>query len=296
MNHDRYNLIKDDKYGYFRLDPIPTDAELSEFYQSDYPELLADGELAADVSRLLQNDEAAKCEREWRRTTWYSDHKHIFEQEYPNAQRVLDIGCGTGEFLTFMENHGYDTVGIEPSGRIGGAAREKGLEVHETTAEEFAISNESNFDLVTMFNVLEHVPNPTEVLQACSDLLSQEGMLIVKVPNEFNPFQIAAQKLLDLEQWWLNAPTHIFYFDFSSLANLLSDNGFVVRSKFSDFPMSQFLLMGDNYVENDSIGSECHFRRVKFEQALRDEDRRAFYTQLAHAGIGRNCTLFATVE
>ncbi|MXR19076.1 class I SAM-dependent methyltransferase [Halobacterium bonnevillei] len=296
MSDERYNLVKDYRCGYFRLDPIPTDSELSEFYQSDYPELLEDGELADDVSRLLQNDEAAKREREWRRTTWYSDYKHIFEQEYPNAQRVLDIGCGTGEFLTFMENHGYDTVGIEPSGRIGKAARTKGLEVYETTAEEFAISNESDFDLITMFNVLEHVPNPSEVIQACDKLLSKDGMLIVKVPNEFNPFQIAAQKLLDLDQWWVNAPTHIFYFDFTSLATLLSDCGFKVHSKFADFPMSQFLLMGDNYVKSDSIGSNCHARRVKFEQALPDEDRRSFYTQLAHIGVGRNCTLFATAE
>lgn len=296
MDNGRYNLIKDDKYGYRHLDPIPTDAELSEFYQSDYPELLADGELADDVSRLLQNDEAAKREREWRRTTWYSDYLHIIEDIDSDVNNVLDIGCGTGEFLSFIEDQGYDPVGLEPSGRIGEAARRKGLEVHETTAEEFASSNEANFDLVTMFNVLEHVPNPSEVIQACGELLSEDGILVVKVPNEFNPFQIAAQEALDLDQWWVEAPTHIFYFDFNSLGNLLSDNGFEICSEFADFPMSQFLLMGENYVENDSIGSECHSRRVKFERALRDEDRRAFYTQLAHAGIGRNCTLFATVE
>ncbi|QLH76824.1 class I SAM-dependent methyltransferase [Halosimplex rubrum] len=296
MDAERYDLIEDNEYGFFRLDPIPSDETLSEFYQSEYPELLENGELAADVSRLLRDDDEAKRERIWRRSTWYADHMDIIEREFPNCHRILDVGCGTGEFISFVMDQGYDAVGIEPSGRIGDTAREKGFDVHETTVEKYAESQNTNFDLITMFNVLEHVPNPIEVLEACRELLIDDGMLIVKVPNEFNPFQMAARAALNLGTWWVDPPTHIFYFNFDSLAKLLSDLGFEVQARFADFPMSQFLLMGHNYVENDEMGRDCHDQRVRFELAIDDDHRRMFYSSLASVGLGRNCTLFATAE
>lgn len=295
MVTEEFNLVKHDKYGYRRLDPIPSADVLSEFYQSKYPELLEDGELAADVSRLLENDEAAKEEQRWRRSTWYTDHLHIVERECPNCRRALDVGCGTGEFVSFLEEQGYDAVGIEPSGRIGDVAVKKGLNIHQTTVETYADSHKTEFDLITMFNVLEHVPNPTEVVETCRKLLSDDGVLVVKVPNEFNPFQTAAKAALDLDRWWVNGPTHIYYFDFDSLSRLLSDLGFNIEDRFADFPMSLFLLMGYNYITND-IGSDCHNRRVRFETTINADERRAFYSSLARAGLGRNCTLFATTE
>jgi hypothetical protein len=51
--------------------------------------------------------------------------------------------------------------------------------------------------------------------------------------------------------------------------------------------------MGHNYVENDEVGAECHGWRVQFERSLPDEERRAFYTHLAGAGVGRNCSMIA---
>jgi 2-polyprenyl-3-methyl-5-hydroxy-6-metoxy-1,4-benzoquinol methylase len=295
MDPKGYELIENEEYGFLQLDPIPSADALSAFYQSEYPELLEDGELAADVSRLLEDGEAAEREREWRRSTWYADHLHVVEEARPDCDSVLDVGAGTGEFLSFASEQGYDAVGIEPSGRIGDAARKKGLDIHETTVEAFVESHDVEFDLVTVFNVLEHVPNPREVLDACRELLTEDGVLVVKMPNEFNPLQEAARAALDLDRWWISVPTHISYFDFDSLAAMLTDHGFDVHARFADFPMSQFLLMGHNYVEDSDVGSDCHERRTRFELAIADDVRRNFYSSLARAGLGRNCTLVATV-
>lgn len=296
MSPEEYDVVIHDEYGYARLDPIPDDETLSEFYQSEYPELLSDGELGEDVSRLLRDTENATREREWRRSTWYTDCLSIACDIDSGAERVLDIGCGTGEFLSFAEERGYDAVGVEPSGRLADAAREKDLEVYDGTVEAFVDEHDQRFDLITLFNVLEHVPNPAEVFQAVRSLLTDDGVVVVKVPNEFNPLQVAAKELLDLEHWWITAPTHIYYFDFESLGTLMTDLGFDVRESMADFPMSMFLLMGDNYVKDDEVGTVCHERRVAFERALEPDVRRRFYTQLADAGFGRNCTLFGTVS
>lgn len=292
MSESNYNIIWNDEYGYAQLDPIPTDEELSNYYQSQYPELLENGEIADDVARLLEDGNEAERERHWRRTTWYTDYLTILEQGVSNVENVLDIGCGTGEFVHFMTDNGYDAVGIEPSEQIAEAGQKKGLSIHTTTAEKFADSHTGEFDVVTMFNVLEHVPNAWKVLDSVWELLRPGGMAIIKVPNEFNPFQLAARNLLDLNQWWINAPAHISYFDFDSLTAVLSEVGFNIYDRLADFPMSLFLLMGHNYVEDGDIGSVCHSRRMKFEQALDGDTRRSFYSNLADGGFGRTCTLF----
>jgi len=295
MDPEEYDVIINDKYGYARLDPIPDDETLSEFYQSKYPELLSEGEMAADVSRLLQDTENAIQEREWRRSTWYTDCLSIAGDIDAEPERVLDIGCGTGEFLSFAEERGYDAVGVEPSKRLAEAAREKDLKVYDGTVEAFSDEHDERFDLITLFNVLEHVPNPAEVLRTARSLLIDEGVVVVKVPNDFNPLQVAAKESLDLEQWWITAPAHIYYFDNKSLGALMEDLGFDVRESMADFPMSMFLLMGDNYVADDEVGTACHERRIAFERALESDVRRRLYTRLADAGFGRNCTLFATI-
>lgn len=295
MDTPNYTLIKNQEHNYHHLDPIPSDDVLGEFYQSQYPELLEEGELAEDVSRLLSDGDGAEAEREWRCSTWYRDYLYIIRNQCPDANRVLDVGCGTGEFLHYIENNGYEAVGIEPSKRIGEAARNKGLTIYQDTVEQFVKSQDAEFDVISMYNVLEHVPNPHEVLRAVKELLIPGGVFIIKVPNEFNSFQMAAASHLDLDRWWITAPTHIFYFNFDSLRSLLNDTGFDVFQSMADFPMSLFLLMGEDYVTDSGIGTDCHNRRVSFEQSIHDETRREFYSQLADAKLGRNCTLFATV-
>ena len=152
---------------------------------------------------------------------------------------------------------------------------------------------EGGFHGIVLVNVLEHVPDPAQVIRMCKLILAPDGLVCVRVPNDFSEIQSAAARELGSEEWWVVAPDHINYFDFDSLRALLARLGLEVVHAQGDFPMELFLLMGFDYVADAAIGGQCHRRRCAFEAAIPAALRRRIYRSLAEAGVGRNCLVFA---
>jgi len=244
----KYKVLKDPTYGYWRLDPIPAEEELSEFYKKKYTELTKKGGRAPELRRLLAGGEEAKAELEWLRQTLYKDirdmlHYHIHKQQ----RRVLDVGCGLGTFLTYMAEAGWDVVGVEPSEEEALLAREAGITVYNMTVEKFVAQYpvfKHSFDAVVLLNVLEHVPHPVKILDMTKELLSDGGMICLRVPNDFTELQICAQKKAGKGQWWVAIPDHINYFNCESLVCLVKSLGFKVVQMLTDFPMELFFADG----------------------------------------------------
>ena len=288
-----FRIVEDQIHGFRRLDPIPPEAELSEFYESRYYDLLRKGNRAPDLQRIMQGGNAAAEEVEWLREGPYTDIVDILEEVSP-GRRLLEIGCGTGDFISFCEERGFKTIGTEPSQEAAERAAAKGLTVHSLTLDKFlAKSTGGKFDAIVMLNVLEHVPDAVRTLESCRELLVGGGVLCVRVPNDFSEIQLAAQEKMAAEPWWIAVPDHINYFNFASLRQTLDKVGLQTVYVQGDFPMEMFLLMGERYIGNPQIGAECHRRRVEFERSLSPELRRKIYAALGHAGVGRNCVVFA---
>ena len=133
-------------------------------------------------------------------------------------------------------------------------------------------------------------------LSLVKNLLTNTGMIVIQVPNDFNELQLAAQKQLNKKPWWIAIPDHINYFNFRSLHALLERLGFKVIHSQGSFPMELFLLMGDDYVGNPEVGSKCYQKRVRFEMSIPGELRRRIYIALAEIGVGRDCLVFAEVK
>ena len=127
--------------------------------------------------------------------------------------------------------------------------------------------------------------------------LNLGGLLCIAVPNDYSPFQTAARQTLKYKPWWVGPPQHINYFDFSSLEKILTKYGFTVLLKESTFPIDMFLLMGENYIDNDKVGRKCHGMVKEFEKRIAETGDKSLknklYQKFAELNIGREAIIYA---
>lgn len=134
--------------------------------------------------------------------------------------RLLDVGCGNGEFLVRMRRLGWEVRGVEPDVRAATIARETfGLEVDVVQIED--LGEVGSFDAVTLSHVLEHVVDPVACLAHCARLLHENGLLVVTTP---------AWGSLGCRRWrayWrgLEVPRHIFLYAERSLREVAERAG-----------------------------------------------------------------------
>ncbi len=289
MRADSASVVVDQEWGYRRLDPVPSDSELARFYESEYYDAIRAGGRAPDLRKITAGGDEAEAELTWLRDTLYRDVVESVREHAP-GKRLLDVGCGTGDFLVVAADAGLEVTGLEPAGAAAERARENGLRVAEQDLATFCSEHDGGerFDAVVLLNVLEHVPEPAQTLRNVSSLLAPRGIVWIRVPNDFNPLQAAAAARIGADGWWVCVPDHINYFDTESLPRLLTQLEFETVELEGDFPMEVFLLMGMNYVTDPSIGNECHRLRVQIERELSRATRRRIYRLLGENGIGRN--------
>lgn len=147
----------------------------------------------------------------------------LLSRAFPERGRLLDVGCGYGHFIGMMENLGWDATGIEPSSRTVDHARQKGLNVIETTLDKASFP-ENSFDAVTAFYVLEHLFDPFSALRKIFLLLKPGGLLIVRVPHT-----TPIVRMLDIfgtKNRLYDPPFHLYDFCPKTLKVLFEDAGF----------------------------------------------------------------------
>jgi Methyltransferase domain len=134
-----------------------------------------------------------------------------------NGARLLDVGCGDGAFLEAARLDGWSTVGVEPHGAHG-----DGEYPVFATVEEAA--SRAPYDCITLWHVLEHVPDPLETLTQLRSMLSREGALVFAVPD-FGGLQA---RIFGRHWLHLDVPRHLYHFSAQSLTCLLDAAGFDV--------------------------------------------------------------------
>ncbi|MCL5884527.1 MAG: class I SAM-dependent methyltransferase [Deltaproteobacteria bacterium] len=147
--------------------------------------------------------------------------------------RILDVGCGYGGFIDMMRSRGWNAEGVDPSPAPIAAAAGKGLSVRLGTLEDLD-APKGYYSAVTMFYVLEHLPDPIGALRKVSGILSPGGILLVRVPHTtpivrmLSPFGFGTS-LYD-------APYHLYDYSPSVLQRMLKEAGFVATRTFPGKP------------------------------------------------------------
>ncbi|MBN2374039.1 class I SAM-dependent methyltransferase [bacterium] len=275
-----YDVIECEGCGFKHIVPIPNPEELESTYRLEY----------YDKEKPLYL-ERHKEDLDWWNLV-YSDRYDTFEEILPpSSRRILDVGSGPGFFLLHGKERGWQTMGIEPSAQAADHSRKLGLDIIEGFFTEELIHSLGKFDVIHMSEVLEHTAAPLNILLTARSILKDDGLLCIIVPNDYNPFQIALRIACGYEPWWIAPPHHINYFDFNSLRLLLKNNGFRIVSCEATFPIDMFLLMGDNYIDNDTLGRQCHAKRKGMERNLTKAKmtnlKRELYRAFSSIGVGR---------
>jgi 2-polyprenyl-3-methyl-5-hydroxy-6-metoxy-1,4-benzoquinol methylase len=193
-----------------RLEPH----ELAAYYPQHYDPFIPPPWANPDpVKRILH---LYGLKRRWR----------LVEQWAPRRsgkRSILDIGCATGAFLA-AGSADWQVVGVEPSAEAARIAQEQlGLKIYSGTIEQAPLEP-GQFDVVTMWDVLEHVTNPYETLSHVKRLLRPDGVLVARVPN------LDAWDARLFGHCWagLDQPRHIFVPSEATLTRLLQKAGFTL--------------------------------------------------------------------
>lgn len=212
---DGYDIVKCSQCGLVYLNPQPNEQEIHDLYFKQ--KLVRSGGSEEILAAYLKDK--AKFTAVYK--TWL-----LQIEKYKNKGRLLDIGCAAGFFLNYARENGWEVKGIDISDwAISIARKELELDVIQGTLPEANFPDEY-FDVVTMFDVLEHLPNPSCELQIVRRILKRDGLLVVNVPN-IDSF-IAK---INGKHWnKLIPPQHLYHFTPGHLLKMLEKGSFKILS------------------------------------------------------------------
>lgn len=165
-------------------------------------------------------DEKYVSQAEGRLSTFKHGLK-LVDKYHPQKGKILDVGCAAGFFLKVAKDAGWDTYGVEPSKwSVDWGNKKYGLKMVSGTLKG-AKFNEDFFDVVTFWDVLEHVPDPKSDLLETNRIMKDGGLLVVNFPNIGSKLAKLAGK-----KWWFLLSVHLFYFTPQTIKELLKRCGF----------------------------------------------------------------------
>lgn len=164
----KYKIVKDPAYGYLRVEPVPSQAEVDHYYHEEF------------YSKLKSfNDSALEVqleEKEFFDSRWESICS-VCERHFGKVAglSVFDVGFGFGQALLYFRDRGMVASGLEPAPEGVAYARSKGLEVYQAGIEDIDCAEGRTFDVVTSINVLEHLRTPAETIDNIRKRLLKPG-------------------------------------------------------------------------------------------------------------------------
>jgi SAM-dependent methyltransferase len=229
VSGETFQLVLDEELQLLKTHPQPAPEALGRYYESDDYISHTDGKRT--LFEKLYHTVKQKALR---------DKIKLIESLSGGKGNLLDVGAGTGDFLVEAKKNGWAITGIEPSKKAEAISVSKGVEFAENLA---AIESHSQ-DVITMWHVLEHVPDLQNEISELKRILKPDGVLVVAVPN---------YKSYDAKyygQYWAayDVPRHLWHFSKISIKKLFAVQSMelikVLPMKFDSFYVS---LLSEKY-------------------------------------------------
>jgi len=261
------DLKKDEKYGYLTLKNKPNKESLKQFYFEKYYQN-NHGNFEKKISEydLINIENESKIIEYIQKNNFSNINKHT----------LLDLGCGQGHHSNYFFNKNWK-VSLVDSSEYGILNHNSHLKNHFTNSDlepyldSLRLKNKK-FSIIILNGVLEHLINPKLILRKIKQVMDENTLLYVNVPNDYSRFQEYLIKNDFTENTWHNPPEHLNYFQFDTFENLFIGEGFTKLSLLASFPIEIFLTNRfSNYFKHKNRGKEAHISRCNISNYLIEE-------------------------
>lgn len=224
-----FELHREENLDLLITHPQPAESELAKYYESDDYISHTDGKrsLFEKMYQFIKN-------------IALKNKLNLVNSLQAQKGSLLDIGAGTGDFLNVVQNDGWQISGIEPSEKAKSIAIQKGISFKEKLSD----LEDHSFDVITMWHVLEHVPNLEVQIKELKRLLKPTGSILIAVPN-FNSYDAK-----HYGPFWAayDVPRHLWHFSKTAISKLFEKQDLqlekVLPMKFDAFYVS---LLSEKY-------------------------------------------------
>lgn len=232
VSSEEFQLLVNNEFGYLETSPQPSSENLPEYYKSEDYISHTDNRrnLLEKVYHFVRN---ISLKRKLKLINLFSSEE----------KSLLDVGCGTGDFLQFAQKNNWTVSGIEPNEDARQISNSKTNNSVYNIEQLLEFKNRS-FDVITLWHVLEHLPNLEEHISILKSLLKKKGTLIIAVPN-YKSYDAKYYK-----NFWaaFDVPRHLWHFDQHSVSKLFSkENMTVIKTLPMKFDSYYVSLLSEKY-------------------------------------------------
>ena len=227
VSQESYELLLNKEFDMLVTQPVPSDLE--NYYKSE------DYISHTNASKSFID----KIYQKVRKRTLQNKLKLINSFNLSD-KKLLDIGSGTGDFLATCKADKWNVFGVEPSKEARAISEDKNVKAFSDISE----LEENNFDVITLWHVLEHVENLLEYIDILKSKLKPNGVLLIAVPN-YKSFDAKYYK-----EFWaaFDVPRHLWHFSQIAISKLVQQKGMeVIKTKPMVFDAYYVSLLSEKY-------------------------------------------------